>query len=221
MRDRGGGSVSGAAIAAFWGVSLLFVIVPGADWAYAISGGLRRRTLPAVAGLVLGHVVVLAIVAAGVGAVIARFPIALTGLTLVGAVYLLWLGWGVLRRSSATAVAAGGATEAGAGRWIVRGFGVSGLNPKLLLLTLAVLPQFTSVSAAWPVSAQIGVLGAAHLANCAAVYLAVGFAATRVLSARPVAARIVTRVSGVAMLAIGAYLVVERVAHVVAPGAVA
>ena len=32
-------------VAAFWAVSLLFVITPGADWAYAINAGLRQRTV--------------------------------------------------------------------------------------------------------------------------------------------------------------------------------
>lgn len=210
----------GSAIVAFGGISLLFILTPGADWAYAISGGLKHRVVPAVGGLLLGHVVVIAVVAAGVGAVIARFPLALTGLTLVGAAYLLWLGWGVLRRSSAPS-AADGVGDGTARSWLARGFACSGLNPKLLLLTLAVLPQFTSVADPWPVGLQIVVLGAVHVVNCAIVYVAVGFAAKRVLSARPVAARIVSRVSGFAMIAIGAFLVVERVAHVVSPTAFA
>ncbi|GAA0433147.1 LysE family translocator [Leifsonia naganoensis] len=210
----------GSAIVAFGGISLLFILTPGADWAYAISGGLKRRVVAAVTGLLLGHIVVIAIVAAGVGAVIARFPMALTGLTLVGAAYLLWLGWGVLRRSSAPR-AADGVDDGTARSWLARGFAVSGLNPKLLLLTLAVLPQFTSVADPWPVGLQIVVLGAVHVVNCAIVYFAVGFAAKRVLSARPVAARVVSRVSGFAMIAIGAFLVVERVAHVVSPTAFA
>lgn len=212
--------MSGAAITAFWGVSLLFIVIPGADWAYAISGGLKGRVLPAVGGLLLGHVVILAVVAAGVGAVVARFPMALTGLTLAGAAYLLWLGWGVLRRASGPREA-DGLGAGSAGRWAARGFGVSALNPKLLLLALAVLPQFTSLTAAWPVGAQIATLAGVHLATCAAVYLAVGLAARRVLAARPLAARIVTRVSGVAMIGIGAFLVVERVLHAVSPAGVA
>ncbi|MFF2052939.1 LysE family translocator [Leifsonia sp. NPDC058194] len=212
--------MSVSAIVAFGGISLLFIVTPGADWAYAISGGLRHRVVPAVCGLLLGHVVVIAIVAAGVGAVIARFPMALTVLTLAGAVYLLWLGWGVLRRSSAPR-AADAVDDGSARHWLVRGFGVSALNPKLLLLTLAVLPQFTSVTAAAPVAAQIALLGAVHVVNCAIVYFAVGFAAERVLSARPLAARVVSRVSGFAMIGIGAVLVVERVAHAVSPAALA
>jgi threonine/homoserine/homoserine lactone efflux protein len=46
------------AVIAFWAVSFLLVLVPGADWAYAIV----------------------------------RWPLALTVLTALGAVYLLWLG---------------------------------------------------------------------------------------------------------------------------------
>ena len=56
-------------VAAFWAVSFLFIITPGADWAYAISAGMReRRVAPAVAGLLSGHVLATLIVAAGVGA---------------------------------------------------------------------------------------------------------------------------------------------------------
>ena len=43
-------------LAAFWAVSVLFVLTPGADWAYAIAAGLRHRSvLPAVGGMLTGH----------------------------------------------------------------------------------------------------------------------------------------------------------------------
>ena len=43
-------------LAAFWAVSFLFIITPGADWAYAISAGMRGRLVtPAVAGMLSGH----------------------------------------------------------------------------------------------------------------------------------------------------------------------
>jgi hypothetical protein len=66
-------------LAAFWAVSFLLVLVPGADWAYAIAAGLRDRSvLPAVAGLLAGYAGLTAVVAAGVAAVITRSPLALT-----------------------------------------------------------------------------------------------------------------------------------------------
>jgi threonine/homoserine/homoserine lactone efflux protein len=43
--------MAGGTVAAFWAVSFLFVVTPGADWAYAIAAGLRHRVvLPAVGG---------------------------------------------------------------------------------------------------------------------------------------------------------------------------
>jgi threonine/homoserine/homoserine lactone efflux protein len=81
------------AVTAFWAVSFLLVLVPGADWAYAIRAGLRDRSvLPAVVGLLAGYVALTAVVAAGVAALVVRLPLALTMLTALGALYLLWLG---------------------------------------------------------------------------------------------------------------------------------
>jgi len=41
---------------AFWSVSILFIITPGADWAYAISAGIKGKVVvPAVAGMLFGH----------------------------------------------------------------------------------------------------------------------------------------------------------------------
>jgi len=69
---------------AFWAVAVLLIIVPGADWAFTIAAGVGGRSvLPAVGGLVLGYALVTAVVAAGVGALVAGSPAALTGLTLL------------------------------------------------------------------------------------------------------------------------------------------
>ncbi|MFD4001970.1 hypothetical protein [Streptomyces rubiginosohelvolus] len=51
-----------------------------------------------------------------------------------------------------------------------------------------------------------------HLTACAVVYVRVGVLARTVLSTRPSAARTVTRLSGAMMIAIGAFLLVERLA---------
>lgn len=96
-------------------------------------------------------------------------------------------------------------------RQAVKGFGISGLNPKVFLLFLALLPQFVVATAAWPIAAQIMVLGLVHVANCAVVYTGVGIGARRVLSARPAAARWVGRVSGATMIIIGTVLIAEQI----------
>jgi threonine/homoserine/homoserine lactone efflux protein len=197
-------------LAAFWAVSLLLVLVPGADWAYAIAAGLRDRSvLPAVAGLLAGYAALTAVVAAGAAAVIARSPPVLTVLTTLGAVYLLWLGITTLAAAPAPLAAAGQCSQPWTQR-AAKGAGVSGLNPKALLLFVALLPQFITSRAAWPLSSQIALLGLVHIANCAVIYISAGTAARRVLRTRPAAAGAVTRCSGAAMIAMAAILLAQH-----------
>ncbi|POX38546.1 lysine transporter LysE [Streptomyces sp. Ru73] len=214
--------MAASSIAAFWAVSVLLVLVPGADWAYAITAGLRDRSvLPAVGGLMLGYVGLTLVVVAGVAAVVAANPAVLTALTVLGSLYLIWLGITTLARPAAPAAADPAADPAAApagaapGARILKGAGISGLNPKALLLYIALLPQFAAAhdsGSGWPLAAQIAVLGLVHMANCGAVYTGVGVLARTVLRARPTVARAVTRVSGAAMILIGALLLVERLA---------
>jgi threonine/homoserine/homoserine lactone efflux protein len=197
-------------VAAFWAVSFLFVITPGADWAYAMAAGLRHRTvLPAVGGLLAGHLAATAAVAAGVGVVVARSPLFMTVLTIAGAAYLLWLGLGTLRHPVLPEAAADRANESWV-RQAAKGAGISGLNPKVFLLFLALLPQFANRNAAWPVPVQVAALGLVHVASCAVVYTAVGAGARRVLRARPGAAMVVSRVSGAAMAVLAMVLLAEQ-----------
>ncbi|TWV42522.1 LysE family translocator [Streptomyces misionensis] len=199
-------------------VDLLLVCVPGADWAYVIATALRGARVPrAVAGLVCGYALHTALATAGLAVLVASSPALLTALTVAGAGYLLWLGWGVLRRpATPEAGAPAPGTDAAApaeGRPFLRGATISGLNPKGLLLYLSVLPQFLTLRGAHlPVPAQTATLGALHMACCAVVYLTVGVLARALLAARPAAARAVARTSGAAMLGIGAILLVERLA---------
>lgn len=202
--------MAGSTVAAFWAVSFLFVITPGANWAYAIAASLRHRTvLPAVGGLLAGHLLATAVVATGVAAVLAGSPLMMTTLTAVGAAYLVRLGIATLVRP-ATPRAGSDPTPRSRLRQAAKGLGISGLNPKVFLLFLALLPQFVRPTG-WPPAAQVLVLGLVDLASCAVIYTAVGAGARRVLRARPAAARAVTRFSGAAMVIIGVSLLVEQV----------
>ncbi|EJM13199.1 putative threonine efflux protein [Pseudomonas sp. GM21] len=197
--------------AAFWAVSFLFVITPGADWAYAISAGLFGRVvMPAVAGLLIGHVLATLVVAAGVGGLVASNPVALSVLTIGGAAYLIWLGINMLLRPSVPQAGETQATGSWA-RWTLKGACVSGLNPKVFLLFLALLPQFTDPTAVWPVPFQIVALGLLHAFSCGVIYLAVGFGSRAVLQARPVAAKAVSRLSGAIMIIIAVLLLIDQI----------
>jgi len=202
--------MAASSIAAFWAVAFLLVIVPGPDWAFTISAGLGGRSvLPAVGGIVLGYAAMTAVVAAGVGVIVARTPAFLSALTVVGGLYLMWQGTMTVARPSAPHIPA--AAPARTGRTtLARGMGVSGLNPKGLLLFLALLPQFTNPRWSWPLAAQLGFLGLVFMLTCGAFYFFLGSSARKILHARPAAARAVSRFSGAAMIVIGALLLIDR-----------
>ncbi|MNP60959.1 hypothetical protein D3C76_1560920 [compost metagenome] len=87
---------------------------------------------------------------------------------------------------------------------------MSGLNPKVFLLFLALLPQFTDAAAPWPLPMQMIALGLVHTVSCGVIYLLVGFGSQVVLRARPAAARQVSRFSGAAMIVIAVVLFTEQ-----------
>ena len=202
--------MAASSIAAFWVVSSLLIMVPGADWAFTIGAGLRGHSVvPAVGGIVLGYAAMTIAVAAGVGTLVARSPALLTALTIAGGLYLIWHGAATFAKPSALHTP-GSAPASTRQATLVRGAGVSALNPKGLLLFLALLPQFASPHGSWPLAVQLGVLGLVFMLSCGAFYLCLGSFARKALHARPAAARAVSRFSGAAMIVIGVFLLVDR-----------
>jgi threonine/homoserine/homoserine lactone efflux protein len=199
-----------SSIAAFWAVAALLIAVPGADWAYVIGTVLSGRpVMVAVGGIVIGYAGITIVVAAGVGALVARTPASLAALTIAGGLYLLWLGVRTFLRPAGHGPAEG-ATARTDRATLVKGIGVSGLNPKGLLVFLAVLPQFATPHGTWPLAVQLGVLGLVFTLTCAAFYLGMGSLAHRILDGRPSVARVVSRFSGAAMIVLGVLLLVEH-----------
>ncbi len=196
------------AVLAFWAVALVLIVVPGPDWAFTLSvGGSGRSVVSAVGGLAIGYGLLTVAVALGVGAVVAASPAVLTVLTVVGGGYLIWHGTMTLvRPSSPTAQDTGRR-----GGVLLRGVGVSALNPKGLLLFVALLPQFADQHGTWPVAGQLALLGLVFTTTCALFYLGVGSVARTALQARPATAKLVTRLSAAAMLLVGVALLIERV----------
>ncbi len=142
-----------------------------------------KRVLPAVTGLLTGHLMAALIVAAGVGTLVTSQPVLLQVLTGVGAVYLLWMGLSLSMRPAS--ISSDQVTIASSKSWYIRGVYLSGLNPKVLLLFLALLPPFIDPQAALSPTSQIVLLAGIHLMSCAAVYFLVGFSAQKVLGTRP------------------------------------
>ena len=203
--------MSESTLVAFWAFSLLFVFTPGADWAYAISAGIRNRGVGAsVLGLLAGYVVLTILIAAGVGVLIAGNPVLMAILTVAGAMYLAWLGYGMLRNPPIPHADSGAENGGNWMTWFRQGALVSGLNPKAFIFFLAFLPPWTSETASWSIPAQILALGLVYTASCSVVYSMVDFGANKALRTRPNVARLVGRISGVIMIGLAVMLVIRE-----------
>jgi threonine/homoserine/homoserine lactone efflux protein len=195
----------------------LFSLMPGADWAYAITAGLRSRSIvPPILGLASGYVIVVSVIAVGVGAVVASSPGVLTVLTAVGASYILWLGVSTLlgvKSSDRTLVAVTDTESAYRGdslRQYLHGMGVSGINPKGLMLLLALLPRFLT-EGGWASGVQILLLGGIFILEILVVYSGVAVAARSLLRSRPRLSIAVSMASGIFLTVFGTWLLLDAI----------
>lgn len=132
---------------AFFVASWLISLSPGAGAISCMAAGLRygfRRALWNIAGLLLGILFVLAIVAAGLGAILAASSLAFAIVKWLGVAYLVWLGVQQWQAPAFAVTADAGEQSLGATprELLLRGFLVNATNPKGIVFMLAVLPQF-------------------------------------------------------------------------------
>jgi len=203
-----------SALAAFTVVAAAMVVLPGPDWALILAAGSRPGgavVVPTVGGLVLGYALLTGVVATGLGPLIAAAPTAMVVLTVMGAAYLIYLGVGILCCPAPGVPDACEVAPLSRSGSVLRGVGVSALNPKALLFFLAFLPQFARPAAPWPLAAQLFVLGGVWVVLVVAFYTVLGHAA-RTLSGSPGRARAVTWVAGAVMIVAGFGLLAEQLA---------
>ncbi|RRO94097.1 hypothetical protein CXF31_10275, partial [Corynebacterium bovis] len=183
---------------AFLGLALVLIPVPGPDFFFMLTTGMRyHAVLRPVAGVAAGHLMLVALVVVGLGPLVSAHPVALKVLTVVGGLYLLYLGATVLRSVRSASFTGGDGTGPESVNHLIRqGFGVAALNPKSLLFYAAILPQFVRPGAGWPVPLQFSVLSVVFLAGLLTFYAAVGMAGGRLGNASPRIAQIITAVAG-------------------------
>lgn len=199
---------------AFFVASWLISLSPGAGAVSCMSAGMRfgyRRALPNIVGLELGILLVLTIVAAGLGAVLAASTVAFAAVKWLGVAYLVWLGiqqWRapvIAPEIDAAATASGNATAL-----LLRGFLVNATNPKGILFMLAVLPQF--IDPARPQLVQYVICGGTLLFTDLVVmsgYTGLAARLLRLLRA-PHHLRAMNRAFGGLFIAAGAFLATFR-----------
>ena len=134
-------------IVPFLATAVMLTVTPGLDTAMVIQSaatyGARQGQCTAV-GIAIGCLCWGAAAAFGLSAMLARWPPAFDLLRAVGALYLGWLGVGLLRnpRQTFDTYVAAPARSARAGDALRTGFLTNILNPKVGLFYLTLLPQF-------------------------------------------------------------------------------
>lgn len=129
---------------AFLLASVVISVSPGPGAVVSMSTGLRHgygATLRIIAGLQAALLIQLAIVAAGLGALLATSATAFNVVKFVGAAYLVWLG---VQKWRSAVDADGAASDAAvAGRSLfLQGLLVNLTNPKAIIFMAALVPQF-------------------------------------------------------------------------------
>jgi threonine/homoserine/homoserine lactone efflux protein len=218
---------------AFGLAGVVLVAVPGPSVLFIVGRALahgRRAALTSVAGNTTGVVVIVVAVALGVGAVAAASAGVFAVLKLVGAAYLMYLGVQTWRHRGDLATAFGGGAGAppdarpedhhrrGARRrtpggytprrvfW--QGVAVGATNPKVLVLFVALLPQFTDPGAGSPVVQMLvlGLLFTVIAATLDSVWGLAAGAARDWFATSPTRLRRVGGTGGLMMIGLGASL---------------
>ncbi|MCV7171332.1 LysE family transporter [Mycobacterium manitobense] len=150
----------------FLGAAVLISVSPGAGAVQCMATGLThgvRRGYWSIAGLEVGLMLQLALVAIGLGAAVANSILAFHIIKWIGVAYLLYLAVHQWRAAAVDLRAQVGRTvDGGRIALLVRGFLVNATNPKGLVFFLAVLPQFVVPTA--PLLPQYLAIGATMVA---------------------------------------------------------
>ena len=135
----------------FVATALVLNATPGVDMLFTLSRTLQhgwRTGMAAALGITAGCVVHTVAAALGLAALLATSALAFSAIKWLGAAYLLWLAWGMLRASVRDAEPILAASPpASSTRVFAQGFLTNVLNPKVALFFLALLPQFISADA--------------------------------------------------------------------------
>ena len=178
----------------------------------AALGQGRRPALLTVVGIATGMLVWAALVALGIGAVLAVFPSLMSGMKLLGGAYLLWLAFKAVRAGWRGGESSIRADERARGGWasFLRGLFVVLTNPKALLMWSAVGTfLFGAGLDAWQVAAfgPVGALSGLLIYGSYALLFSTGLAARTYVRF----ARVVEFALGAAFGALGGRLVLDGV----------
>lgn len=147
---------------AFATLTLLVAYFPGPALLYTAAQTIahgKKAGLMAMLGIHLGCYLHVFAAAFGLSAVFKHVPELYVAVKLAGALYLIWLGIGMIRSKLGSPEQQAVAPPKTVRRALIDSFVVEVLNPKVALFFIALLPQFVDPAGSLPVWAQFLILG--------------------------------------------------------------
>lgn len=198
----------------FLAVSAILVITPGVDMALVTKNALQHGRAAAQAtalGINVGISFWTIAAAAGLAAAVAASATAFTAIKLAGAVYLVYLGVRALLASRhPSSDSSTGRRAVSAATAFRQGVASNLLNPKIAVFFTSLLPQF--VDGGHANARELLLLGG--LFNAMGVIWLLAYAVLaargRNLLGKPRLRRALDRLSGIALIGLGAHLAFER-----------
>ncbi|SDN47481.1 Threonine/homoserine/homoserine lactone efflux protein [Lutimaribacter pacificus] len=190
----------------FVAASTALLFIPGPTvllvLSYALSQG-RKVALASASGVALGDFIAMSASLAGLGALVLASATLFTVLKWVGAAYLVWMGWGLLRSAPSEGLGMQDTAPVPPSGVFRHAAIVTALNPKSIAFFIAFVPQFVNAQA--PLMPQFAILIATFVGLAALNALAFALAADRLrrVIARPRVVTGLTRAGGAALIGMG------------------
>ena len=201
----------------FLGFAAVVIVAPGPDTAMVTKNALlhgRRAALGTALGVNAGLSVWTIAAALGVASLLRASDVAFTALKLIGAAYLIWLGFQALRAAGQGGSHASDERPAGTALGAKGGFRQGALsdlaNPKIAVFFTSVMPQFVDPGRSVLVPSLL--LGALFVLMTLAWLTAYAIVAVRAsaLLRRPRVSAAVDRLTGAVLIGFGIRLALER-----------
>ena len=190
------------------------VLSPGPDTLiilrYTLSSG-TRTGLITVAGVQTGLLVHTTLAVLGISVIIASSPVLFKGVAVLCALYIAWLGFQGFREGGLLDVNNGGKSGVSGRKAYLDAILCNVLNPKVILIFLALFPNFVETDRG-NVTGQLLTLalGLIIMNTLWQVPLALAAEVVRRWLLNPTAYKIVTRSTGVLLIAIALMMVYEN-----------
>jgi RhtB (resistance to homoserine/threonine) family protein len=196
-------------------ITILAVISPGPDFAMVTRNSYaygRSSGLMAALGIACGVQVHVFYTVLGIALIITHSPILFVTMKILGAAYLIYLGWKSLTSRSTLQMARATGQRPSAGKAFAIGFLTNALNPKTMLFVVATYSQVVQINNSLAINFAYGLfMSASHWVwfSFVALFFSAEALRQRMLAKQP----IVDKVIGTALIGLGVSLVLPGLGH--------